>query len=98
VFPRKSNQKPKKGDSAPAETAAATQLKGAPLPVAAKAAAAVTFVPLTDALKAATAYVTLRQERTNAKLKGRREKKAKEAAEKGDKKEGAGEEKAAADE
>jgi len=37
VFPRKSNQKPKKGDSSPAETSAATQVSLAtavPMPVA----------------------------------------------------------------
>ena len=52
VFPRKSNAQPKAGDSAPAETAAATQLTGPLMPITGKAAAAaVTLVPLTAELK-----------------------------------------------
>ena len=83
VFPRKSNAKPKAGDSSAAETAAATQLAGgAVLPIATrqKAATGVTLIDLTAELKAGSAYRTLRQERTNARLLGRRNKKAKEAA------------------
>lgn len=89
VFPRKSNQAPKKGDAAPAETAAATQLSGAIMPIAKKAAAKVELVELSAELKAATAYKSLRQERTNARLVGIRKKKAAEkaaAAEKADNK------------
>lgn len=87
VFPRKSNQKPKKGDSAPAETDAAmsTQLVGAVLPIAGKAAKKVELVALTEELKSATAYRSLRQERTNARLVGRRAKKAAEKAAAGEK-------------
>lgn len=88
VFPRKSNQKPKKGDSAPAETDAAisTQLVGTVMPIAGKAASKkVELVTLTAELKAATAYRSLRQERTNARLVGRRAKKAAEKAAAGEK-------------
>ena len=87
VFPRKSNMKPKAGDAVAAETSVATQLTGAVMPIKAAAAAAPALIELTEALKSATAYRTLRQERTNARLKGRREKKAKEAAEAPPKKE-----------
>ena len=83
VLPRKSGKKEKKGDTPHAAAATALALPQATtavLPVAAPAAAPV-FVELTDELKAASAYRTLRQERTNAKLAGRRAKKAKEAAE-----------------
>jgi hypothetical protein len=56
-----------------------------PLPASgpkAAAAAAPVFVELSEELKERSAYKTLRQERTNARLAGRRAKKAKEAAEK----------------
>lgn len=92
VFPRKSNQAPKKGDAAPAETAAAKQLAGPVMPIAKKGAAKVELVALTEELKSATAYRVLRQERTNARLVGIRAKKAAEkaaAAEKADKKDDA---------
>ena len=71
VLPRKAG-KTKKGDAAPAAVAAATQLVGKVLPFAAAASAAPVFVELTEELKGRTAYRTLRQERTNAKMFGKR--------------------------
>jgi len=89
VLPRKATKAHKKGD-APKATAkaalAAPLATSSVLPIAQPATAPV-FVQLTDELKDRSAYRTLRQERTNAKLAGRRAKKAKEAAE--GKKEGA---------
>ena len=56
------------------------QLSGAVLPIA-QPAPALQFVALTEELKKGTAHASLRQEWINMKLKGKREKKAKEAAE-----------------
>ena len=105
VLPRNAKAPKKSGAGGVADSktsaAAVLALKGANglatgstlLPIS-KAPAAPVFVELTDELKERSAYRTLRQERTNAKLAGRRAKKAKEAAE-GKKPEG--EEKPAAD-
>ena len=81
VFPRGSNQKPKKGDAPPAETAAAVQVKGKLMPIVKKADTKVTMVELTAEVKGERAYMRLRQARTDKKLLGRRAKKAAEKAE-----------------
>lgn len=82
LFPAKSGSKHVTKDVAPAaDRAAAVQLKGPIMPFASRPAAGpAVFVALTPELTGRSAYRTLRQERTNAKLKGRREKKAKELA------------------
>lgn len=82
VFPRKSNAHPKKGDSGAEELKLAQQLPGALFPIAQKSTAA-EFVPVTEDLIAKRVYASLRQERCNARMVGKRAKKAKEAAEKG---------------
>jgi len=82
VFPRKSNAHPKKGDSGAEELKLAQQLPGALFPITQKSTAA-EFVPVTEDLIAKRVYAALRQERCNARMVGKRAKKAKEAAEKG---------------
>lgn len=79
VFPRKSNQKPKNGDSSVAETSSATQLTGAVLPIS-QESSEITFEAVGD-LANFNAFRTLRLERCNRRMKGLREKRAKEAAE-----------------
>jgi large subunit ribosomal protein L13e len=78
VFPRKAKH-PKKGDASAAELANVKQHVGAVLPISAAPVAAATLVSVTDELKNKQSYKALRQERTNAKLVGIREKKRKEA-------------------
>ncbi len=60
----------------------ASQLTGALFPIA-PASTSAEFVKLSDDLLAKKAYAALRQERCNARMVGKRAKKAKEAAEKG---------------
>ncbi len=83
VFPRKSNVHGKKGDSAPEELKLAQQLTGPLFPIAAKSGAT-QFTKLTDDLTSKKVYSILRQERCNARMVGKRAKKAKETAEKQD--------------
>ncbi|ORY40743.1 ribosomal protein L13e [Rhizoclosmatium globosum] len=79
LFPRKAN-KPKKGDSAAADLAAATQVSlGAVLPVVQPAQT--DLKRKIDGAQTANAYYTLRIARSDAKLKGVREARAKAAAE-----------------
>ncbi len=82
MFPRKANSRTKKGDSAPEELKVAQQLTGALFPIVQKSTAA-EFVKITDDLTSKRVYAALRQERCNARMVGKREKRAKEAAEKG---------------
>mmetsp|Transcript_33971 Transcript_33971/g.44837 ORF Transcript_33971/g.44837 Transcript_33971/m.44837 type:complete len:208 (-) Transcript_33971:340-963(-) len=82
VFPRKSNQKPKNGDSPPEETANATQYAGKVVMPIKKAANEVEFAEVTDEMKKFAAHSTLRVAKNEAKLYGIRIKMAKEAEEK----------------
>uniref|UniRef100_A0A1D1YNS4 60S ribosomal protein L13 n=1 Tax=Anthurium amnicola TaxID=1678845 RepID=A0A1D1YNS4_9ARAE len=81
VFP-KNPKKPKKTDSEPAETANATQQKGAVLPIK-QTWTREKARPITDEEKAVSAYATLRKARSDARLVGVREvrRKAKEEEE-----------------
>jgi large subunit ribosomal protein L13e len=78
VFPKKLNR-PKKGDSSAEELASATQFRGALLPIT-QSAPTETTRKITGT-PAATAYHTLRIARSDKKLKGIREKRAKAAEE-----------------
>lgn len=84
VFPRKSNNRVKKGDASAAETSAAVQLVGDVQPIKQPKPVA-QLVSLAEAKEAAGAgaYRSLRQERTNQRLAGKRAKKAAEVAAKG---------------
>lgn len=77
VFPRKNNTRPKAGDAPVAETSAAVQHTGPVEPIQ-QDRAPVEFRPVGE-LGSFSAYKTLRQERTNKKMKGKREKRAREA-------------------
>jgi len=72
LFPKKGT-KAKKGDSAPAATATATQLRGAIMPIVA-VEAPLEYMALTDEMKAAAAYGALRVKRNEKKLEGIRKK------------------------
>ncbi len=85
VFPRKSRNHPKKGDSSAADTAVVKQLTGAVLPIAATKVT-VERVKITDDLKNKKAHQAIAEARKVARMVGIREKRAKEAAEGGDKK------------
>ena len=74
VFPRGS--KVKAGDTAKAEARAVPQLKGAILPIS--NTRNVEFVTVTDEMKAQRAYHVLRLEHNNAKMEGKRIKRAKD--------------------
>ena len=77
VFPRGS--KVKQGDATKADAKAVPQLKGEILPIVSKPQ--VEFVKITDEMKAQRAYHVLRLEHNNAKMEGRRIKRAKDAEE-----------------
>jgi large subunit ribosomal protein L13e len=80
LFPRGRRHEAKAGDASLEEIKAATQLKGAILPVAEKEV--VMEEMEVKPLQARSVYARLRQARTDQRLVGIREKKAKEAAEK----------------
>ena len=80
VFPRRSNLHPKTGDSAADETSIATQLEGPLFPVS-NPSAAVEFTAVTDEMRSSKAYRTLRIERCNARMAGKRAKAAADAEE-----------------
>ncbi|KAL3678290.1 hypothetical protein R1sor_021246 [Riccia sorocarpa] len=77
VFPRRS-RKIKAGDSTPEELASATQLQGPVLPIQ-NPRSVVELVSITEEMKNAKAYAKLRLERMNARLVGKRKKRAAEA-------------------
>jgi len=79
LFPRKLN-KPKKGDATAEEIKMATQLKGVIMPVKKSYRREKARVP-SEEEKKSNAYVTLRVARSDKRLWGKRQKKAKEAAE-----------------
>jgi large subunit ribosomal protein L13e len=80
IFPRKSGAKHlKKGDATAAERKAATQFSGEILPIR-QPAPTTTFVKIADVKTTGRAYATLRKARSDAKLVGRRAKRAAEAA------------------
>jgi large subunit ribosomal protein L13e len=76
VFPRKSNA-PKKGDATKEQIAQVKQLKGDIVAAPAKPSA-VTFGKLTKEMKEFKAHYSLRDARNTQRLRGIREKKAKE--------------------
>eukprot|EP00891_Asterochloris_glomerata_P002294 jgi/Astpho2/2294/e_gw1.00040.130.1_t len=78
VFPR-NKKKVKQGDSSSEEQQAAAQLTGHVLPLVHEKPE-VEFVTISDEMKNMRAYYKLRLERTNAKLVGKRAKRAAEAA------------------
>lgn len=80
VFPRRSNLHPKTGDSAADETSIATQLEGPLFPVS-NPSAAVEFTAVTDEMRSSKAYRTLRIERCNTRMAGKRAKAAADAEE-----------------
>eukprot|EP01084_Bolivina_argentea_P113490 202236_1 len=80
VFPRKSNQRPKAGDSSPDETAEATQLVGPVMPIV-KSAPVTEFTAITEEMRSTRAFRILRQERCNQRMFGLRAKRAAEEAE-----------------
>ncbi|CAM9277941.1 unnamed protein product [Choristocarpus tenellus] len=69
IFPRGSNQKPKMGDSAAAETAAATQVAGPVMPLV-KNTPAVEFQTITEEMKNKNCYSERRIARNDQKLAG----------------------------
>jgi len=77
VFPRRS-RKVKAGDSTAEDLASATQLQGPVLPIAHPKPAA-ELVAITGEMKGVKAYSQLRLERMNARLVGKRKKRAAEA-------------------
>lgn len=79
LFPRKLS-KPKKGDATAEEIKMATQLQGVVMPIASQIRREKARVP-TEEEKSFNAFVTLRVARADARLWGKRQKKAKEAAE-----------------
>jgi len=81
LFPLKAKN-PKKGDASAEELKLATQLRGVVMPIHQKVKKEKAR-KITDEEKKFKAYVTLRTERANQRLKGYREKKAREAAEEG---------------
>lgn len=78
LFPRRSS-KPKQGDASKEELSAVSQLTGALLPIQ-HDKHSLEKITLTSELKDNEAYKKLRIERTNAKLLGKRAKKAADAA------------------
>uniref|UniRef100_A0A7S2UYA0 60S ribosomal protein L13 n=1 Tax=Fibrocapsa japonica TaxID=94617 RepID=A0A7S2UYA0_9STRA len=70
VFPRKSNQKPKNGDSAPEETSQATQLTGPILPIV--KTDELETAAVTDEMKNFKAFTSLRLAKSDARVLGLR--------------------------
>ena len=81
LFPRHIN-KPKKGDSNAEDLKLAAQLRGPILPIK-KLVRREKPIPITDELKNFEVYKHLRRIKADARLVGKREKKAKEATEEG---------------
>lgn len=82
VFPRKSVNKPKHGDSAPEETANAVQHTGPIFPIARTTVKSMTAV-ITEEMKATSVYAQLRVARADARIVGKQAKRlADKAAEK----------------
>lgn len=71
VFPRKRLHAPKKGDSGPEATSAATQIRGTVLPLA-KPKAEIVMEVVTDEMKATSAFTTMRVARKETKVAGYR--------------------------
>jgi len=74
VFPRKSNRKPRRGDSSFEETSQAVQLNGTIMPLR-KQEPTLEFATLTEEMKSSHAYSSLRAARNNVKMVGIRKKK-----------------------
>jgi large subunit ribosomal protein L13e len=82
VFPRKSVNKPKNGDSAPEETANAVQHTGPIFPIARTTVKSTTAV-ITEEMKSKSVYAQLRVARADARIVGKQAKRlADKAAEK----------------
>lgn len=71
VFPKRRLNAPKQGDASPAETAAATQLRGIVLPLA-KPDKSIPMEKVTDEMKANKAFTTMRVARKETKVAGYR--------------------------
>lgn len=80
LFPINEKKKLRKGEATEEERKLATQYKGPVMPIK-NAAPEIEYRELTDKEKKFSAFKSLRQARTNAKLCGIRAKKAREAAE-----------------
>jgi len=81
LFPKKLSA-PKKGDSSPEELKLAAQLRGTPLPVK-QHSRREKAQEVTEELKKFPVYCHLRRLRADKRMKGTREKKAREAADEG---------------
>ncbi|KAF7636594.1 60S ribosomal protein L13 [Meloidogyne graminicola] len=82
IFPKKLSN-PKKGDSSPEELKLASQVAGKVVMPHKEQKPRLKAQPLTDELKNFKVYCHLRRVRADASLKGKRDKKAKEAADEG---------------
>jgi large subunit ribosomal protein L13e len=80
VFPRKSNQKPKQGDSAAAETSTATQFTGVVMPVV-KSAPTVEYAAVTADMQKSV-VTAMRKSESERRIAGTRLRMKKEADEK----------------
>lgn len=80
LFPVHEKRKLRKGEATPEERKVVTQLRGDVMPIK-NAKPVVSVRAITDAEKKFGAYLTLRKNRSDARLVGIRAKKAKEAAE-----------------
>jgi len=80
VFPRKSNTKPKSGDSAVSETSTATQFTGVIMPVV-KSAPAVEYAAVTEDMQKSV-VTAMRKSESERKIAGTRLRMKKEAEEK----------------
>ncbi|KAL3075704.1 hypothetical protein niasHS_012534 [Heterodera schachtii] len=82
IFPKKMN-KPKKGDSSPEELKLAAQMPGSVVMPPVAKQRRLKAEPITEAMNKFSAYCHQRRVRADKRLKGKREKKAKEAADEG---------------
>ncbi|GLD94558.1 hypothetical protein PINS_up003169 [Pythium insidiosum] len=73
IFPRKSNNKPKHGDSTPEETANAVQVTGPIFPIARKTVKSESAV-ITEEMKNTSVYAQLRVARADARIAGKQKK------------------------
>lgn len=80
LFPVHEKRKLRKGEATPEERSVATQLRGEVMPIR-NAKPVVSVRSITDAEKKFGAFLTLKKNRSDARLVGIRAKKAKEAAE-----------------
>jgi len=77
VFPRKSNAKPKAGDSSPQETSTATQFVGTVMPVL-KSAPVIEFAQVTKEMQKNSVVTAMRKSESERRIMGTRQRMAKE--------------------